>query len=131
VGRRPEVVVFGQDYPTTDGTCIRDYIHVMDLAEGHVAALRHLPDQAGWHAYNLGTGQGHSVLQVIDGVSRAVGRPIPYRVGDRRAGDVAISYADPGLAQERLGWKATRSLDEMCVDAWRWQSNNPDGYPGE
>jgi UDP-glucose 4-epimerase len=128
VGRRPEVVVFGQDYPTTDGTCIRDYIHVMDLAEGHVAALRHLPDQAGWHAYNLGTGQGHSVLQVIDGVSRAVGRPIPYRVGDRRAGDVAISYADPGLAQERLGWKATRSLDEMCVDAWRWQSSNPDGY---
>ena len=128
VGRRPEVVVFGNDWPTHDGTCIRDYIHVMDLAEGHVAALRHLAESPGWHACNLGTGQGHSVLEVIEGVSQAAGFAIPYRIGPRRDGDAAVSYADPALAQEKLGWKATRSLDEMCVDAWNWQRNNPEGY---
>jgi UDP-glucose 4-epimerase len=128
VGRRPEVVVFGDDYPTHDGTGVRDYIHVMDLAEGHIAALRHLPGHPGWHAYNLGTGQGHSVLEVLAAVSQAAGFTIPYRVGPRRDGDAAVSYADPSLAQERFGWKATRSLDEMCADAWRWQSANPEGY---
>jgi UDP-glucose 4-epimerase len=130
VGRRPEVVVFGDDYPTNDGTCIRDYIHVMDLAEGHLAALRHLAETPGWHACNLGTGQGQSVLDVIRAASRAVGFEIPYRIGPRRAGDAAVSYADPSLAHEKLGWKAARSLDEMCVDAWRWQSTNPEGYRG-
>jgi UDP-glucose 4-epimerase len=130
VGKRPEVVVFGNDYPTVDGTCIRDYIHVMDLAEGHLAALRHLPTEAGWHACNLGTGQGHSVLEVIESASQAVGFPVPYRIGPRREGDAAVSYADPALAQEKFGWKATRSLDEMCADAWRWQSGNPEGYRG-
>jgi UDP-glucose 4-epimerase len=128
VGRRPEVVVFGDDWPTPDGTCLRDYIHVMDLAEGHLAALAHLRDRPGCHAVNLGTGQPHSVLEVIRSASAAVGSDIPHRIGPRRAGDAAVSYADATLAQDLLGWKATRSLDEMCADAWRWQSSNPQGY---
>jgi UDP-glucose 4-epimerase len=128
VGRRPEAVVFGDDYPTPDGTGVRDYIHVLDLAEGHLAALRHLHDRPGCHAVNLGTGQGHSVLEVIAAVSQAVGKAIPFRIGPRRPGDVAVSYADAGRAEAWLGWKATRSLDEMCADSWRWQSSNPDGY---
>ena len=128
VGRWPEVVVFGDDYPTPDGSGVRDYIHVLDLAEGHVAALEHLHDRPGCHAVNLGTGQGHSVLEVIDAASRAVGTAIPYRVGPRRDGDVAVSYADPSRARDWWSWKATRTLDEMCADSWRWQSANPQGY---
>jgi UDP-glucose 4-epimerase len=128
VGRRPEVVVFGDDWPTPDRTCLRDYIHIMDLAEGHVAALRHLRDRPGCAAVNLGTGQPQSVLDVIDAASRAAGFAIPRRIGPRRAGDAPVSYADPTRAAEWLGWKSTRTLDEMCADAWRWQSANPDGY---
>ena len=128
VGRLPEVVVFGDDWPTPDGTCRRDYIHVMDLAEGHVAALEHLHERPGCHAVNLGTGQGQSVLDVIDAASRAVGSTIPHRIGPRRSGDVAVTYADPSRAQQWWSWKATRTLDEMCADSWRWQSANPQGY---
>jgi UDP-glucose 4-epimerase len=131
VGRRPEVVVFGDDWPTPDGTCLRDYIHVLDLAEGHLAALAHLHDRPGCHAVNLGTGQPHSVLEVIRAASAAAGFEIPHRIGPRRAGDAAVSYADASQAQDLYGWKATRSLDEMCADAWRWQSTNPDGYPDQ
>jgi UDP-glucose 4-epimerase len=128
VGRRPELVVFGDDYPTPDGTCIRDYIHVMDLAEGHLAALDHLHELPGCRPVNLGTGSGSSVLEVVAAASEAVGRPIPYRVGPRRPGDVPASFADPTVAHRDLGWRATRSLAEMCADAWRWQSHNPEGF---
>ncbi len=128
VGRRPELVVFGDDYPTPDGTCLRDYIHVVDLADGHRAALDRLGDLPGWRAVNLGTGEGSSVLEVVAAAAAAVGREIPYRVGPRRPGDAAVTYADPSLAHELLGWRATRGLSQMCVDAWRWQSQNPDGF---
>jgi UDP-glucose 4-epimerase len=128
VGRREELVVFGDDYPTPDGTCIRDYIHVMDLAEGHRAALDRIDDLPGCRPVNLGTGAGSSVLEVVTAASRAVGRPLPHRIGERRPGDAAASYADPSTAEGLLGWRATRGLDEMCVDAWRWQSQNPHGY---
>lgn len=128
VGRLPELVVFGDDYPTPDGTCIRDYIHVVDLAEGHLAALDHLDDLDGCRAVNLGTGSGSSVLEVLAAASAAVGRDLPYRVGDRRPGDIPVSFADPTVAHELLGWRASRSLEEMCADAWRWQSANPHGY---
>lgn len=129
VGRRSELVVFGDDYPTPDGTCVRDYIHVVDLAEGHLAALERLSGLSGFRAVNLGTGSGSSVLEVVDAASAAVGRELPYRVGPRRSGDAAVTYADPTLAHSLLGWRATRGLAEMCVDAWHWQSQNPDGYP--
>ncbi len=128
VGRRPELVVFGDDYPTVDGTCVRDYIHVLDLAEGHVAALRALPALPGCQAVNLGTGIGHSVLETLDAARRASGQPIPHRVGPRRPGDVAATFADATLAQQLFGWKASLGLEQMCADAWRWQSQNPDGY---
>jgi UDP-glucose 4-epimerase len=128
VGRRPELVVFGDDYPTPDGTCVRDYIHVMDLAEGHLAALDRLDELPGATPINLGTGSGSSVLEVVAAASAAVGREIPYRVGPRRPGDAPASYADPALANDRLAWKATRTLADMCADAWRWQSQNPEGY---
>jgi UDP-glucose 4-epimerase len=128
VGRRDELVVFGDDYPTRDGTCIRDYIHVVDLAEGHVAALGALDSISGFRAINLGTGTGSTVLEVLAAASRAVGRDVPYRIGPRRAGDATACFADATLAAELLGWRATRSLDDMCTDAWRWQSANPDGY---
>jgi len=129
VGRLPVLHVFGGDYPTPDGTGVRDYIHVMDLAEGHLAALEHLQKRPGWLPLNLGTGRGHSVLEVVEAFQRASGRPIPYRVVDRRPGDVAVCYADPTRAREVLGWEARRDLDGMCQDAWRWQSLNPAGYP--
>jgi UDP-glucose 4-epimerase len=129
VGRRDELVVFGDDYPTADGTCIRDYIHVMDLAEGHRAALEHLDDLGGCRAINLGTGSGSSVLEVIDAASSAVGAPVPYRIGPRREGDAPATFADPSLAAELLEWRARRTLADMCADAWRWQSANPHGYP--
>jgi UDP-glucose 4-epimerase len=128
VGRREHLQVFGGDYDTPDGTGVRDYLHVMDLAEGHVAALRHLLDQGTSTTVNLGTGQGTSVLQLVQAFERASGRPIPYRVVDRRAGDLPAFWADATLARERLGWRASRGLDAMCADSWRWQSANPDGF---
>ena len=128
VGRRPHVNVFGNDYPTPDGTGVRDYLHVVDLAGGHLAALEALPKIDGAQAINLGTGRGYSVLEVIAAVTEAVGRDIPYEIAPRRPGDIATCYADPSLAAELLGWRATRGLQDMCADAWRWQSSNPEGY---
>ena len=128
VGRLPELKVFGDDYPTPDGTGVRDYLHVVDLAVGHIKALQALKKRPGVAVYNLGTGRGYSVLEMVAAFERACGRAIAYRVVERRPGDVAITYADPSLAQEQLGWSAERGIDEMCADAWRWQSANPDGY---
>jgi UDP-glucose 4-epimerase len=128
LGRRPYLQVFGDDYDTHDGTGVRDYIHVCDLAEGHVAALKALLDPGRSLTVNLGTGQGHTVLEVVRAFEAASGRPVPYRFLPRRAGDVPKLCADPARAQELLHWRATRSLDEMCADAWRWQSGNPQGY---
>ncbi|WP_296906633.1 UDP-glucose 4-epimerase GalE [Polaromonas sp.] len=128
VGKRPQLQVFGNDYPTVDGTGVRDYIHVLDLAEGHVAALNALLEHGQHLTVNLGTGQGHSVLQVVRAFEQASGREVPCQIMPRRAGDVAQCYADPSLARQLLGWQARRSLAEMCGDAWRWQSQNPDGY---
>ena len=128
VGRLESVSVYGDDYPTPDGTGVRDYIHVCDLAGGHVAALAALEKSPGLLTVNLGTGCGYSVLDVIAAFSRACGRDIPYKVVPRRAGDVAMCYADPSAAKKLLGWSAARGLDEMCRDSWRWQSENPNGY---
>jgi len=128
VGRRPRLEVFGNDYPTPDGTGVRDYIHVCDLAEGHVAALRRLFDGDGSFTVNLGTGRGHSVLELVRAYERASGRTIPYRIAPRRDGDVAACWADPARAQALLGWRAQHGLDRMCEDSWRWQRLNPDGY---
>jgi UDP-glucose 4-epimerase len=127
-GRHPFVRVFGGDYPTPDGTGVRDYIHVVDLALGHLAALERVDAHPGFTAINLGTGRGSSVLEVIAAASRAVGRDLPYRIVERRAGDIAATWADPALAHELLGWRATRGLDEMAADHWRWQARNPQGY---
>jgi UDP-glucose 4-epimerase len=131
VGRLDRVRVFGDDYPTPDGTGVRDYIHVVDLANGHLAALEHLDSLDGAVAVNLGTGRGHSVLEVIAAVGRAVGRDLPFEIVGRRPGDVAVTYADPSLAAELLEWRATRTLDDMCADSGHWQSSNPNGYAGE
>ncbi|MFW5828772.1 MAG: UDP-glucose 4-epimerase GalE, partial [Planctomycetota bacterium] len=131
VGRREELSVFGKDYPTPDGTGVRDYIHVVDLAKGHVAALEHFDGLPGATAINLGTGRGYSVLELVEAFERASGKQIPYRIVDRRPGDVAELYADPSQAKTMLGWQAERGLDTMCVDTWRWQSQNPNGYQGE
>ena len=128
VGRLPEISVYGDDYHTPDGTGVRDYIHVVDLARGHVAALRKLETGSGLVTYNLGTGKGYSVLDVIHAFSRACGRELPYKVVARRPGDVDEYYADPTKAREELGWSAQYDLDEMCADSWRWQSSNPNGY---
>jgi UDP-glucose 4-epimerase len=128
LGRRPYLQVFGNDYATPDGTGVRDYIHVCDLAEGHVAALRALLEQDRSLTVNLGTGRGYSVLEVVRAFEAASGRPVPYRFSPRRAGDVPQLYADPSRAQQLLGWQASRSLEEMCADAWRWQSQNPTGF---
>ena len=128
VGLRDKLAVHGDDYPTPDGTGVRDYVHVMDLAEGHVAALRHAEKQPGLVILNLGTGSGSSVLEVIRAFEKAAGKPIPYQVGPRRPGDVPAYWGDPTLARQTLGWQAKRSLDQMCADSWRWQSNNPNGY---
>lgn len=129
VGKLKEIRVFGDDYPTPDGTGVRDYIHVMDLAEGHVAALQLFENNrhCGLQIYNLGSGKGYSVLEIIRAFSKAVGREIPYVVTERRPGDIPECYADPGKAYRELGWKVTRTLDEMCEDTWRWQEKNPDG----
>lgn len=129
VGRRAKLAIFGDDYPTPDGTGVRDYIHVMDLADGHVAALKHTLGQAGVHVYNLGTGHGYSVLDIHAAFSKACGRELPYEIVPRRAGDIAQCWADPTRAYNELGWKAYRTLDEMTADTWRWQSQNPNGYP--
>lgn len=128
VGRREHLNVFGSDYPTHDGTGVRDYIHVMDLAEGHVKALEWLERGQGIRAFNLGTGTGYSVLDMLRAFERACGHALAYRMTDRRPGDVAACYADPARAAEELGWRAELGLERMCADAWRWQSNNPDGY---
>lgn len=128
VGKLPEVRVFGGDYPTRDGTGVRDYIHVTDLAIGHLRALEKLREGPGMVTCNLGTGRGYTVLEAIESFSRASGRPIPYSVTDRREGDAAECWADVALAKRILGWEATRGLDEMCADVWRWQSKNPNGY---
>ncbi len=128
IGRRASLSVFGNDYPTVDGTGVRDYIHVMDLAEGHVKALQHCARQGGIHVYNLGTGQGQSVLQMVAAFEAASGRPLPYRIEPRRPGDIAECWADPAKAERELGWRASRDLATMCADSWRWQSANPQGY---
>ncbi len=128
VGRRPHLQVFGDDYDTLDGTGVRDYIHVCDLADGHVAALSYLFDAQASITVNLGTGRGHSVLEVVDAYARASGRKIPYVVAPRRSGDVAACYADPTLAGRLLGWQAHYDLARMCEDSWRWQQANPQGF---
>lgn len=130
VGRRSELSVFGGDYPTVDGTGVRDYIHVVDLARGHLAALDALEREAEVIPVNLGTGRGYSVLEVVAAFERASGRTIPYRIVDRRPGDVAACYADPLRARALLGWSAEYGIDAMCADAWRWQSTNPLGFNG-
>ena len=129
VGIHPKLNVFGDDYPTPDGTCLRDYIHVVDLALGHVKALEKLADNPGAQAYNLGTGRPYSVLEVVEAFKRVTGQDIPYEIVARRPGDLPTSFADPTKANRELEWQATRTLDEMCADAWRWQSRNPKGYP--
>jgi len=129
VGRLPRLRIFGGDYPTPDGTGVRDYIHVVDLAVGHVAAVRRLAERPGVLTVNLGTGRGYSVIEVVQAFERASGRPVPYEIVARRPGDVAQCYAEPALAERELGWRASRGIDEMCADAWCWQSANPMGYP--
>ena len=129
VGRREKLTVFGNDYPTPDGTGVRDYIHVMDLADGHVSAIRNMERKgAGYYLYNLGTGKGSSVLDMIEAMKAASKRPLPYEFGPRRGGDIAVCYADTSKAAQELGWTAQRGLQDMCNDLWKWQSNNPNGY---
>ena len=128
VGIRPELGVFGNDYPTNDGTGVRDYIHVVDLARGHVAALQAIEKKCGCSIYNLGTGQGYSVLDVVKTFEKVNGVKVPYSIKPRRAGDIAICYSDPTKAEKELGWKAQYGLEEMCRDSWNWQRNNPNGY---
>ncbi len=141
VGKLECLGVFGDDYDTPDGTGVRDYIHVVDLALGHVKALKKIEEKAGVKVYNLGTGNGYSVLDMVKAFGKAYsvldmvkafgkacGKEIPYQIKPRRPGDIAACYADPAKAKEELGWVAERGLDEMCEDSWRWQSNNPEGY---
>ena len=129
VGKLKKLSVFGSDYPTIDGTGVRDYIHVVDLALGHVKALDKLADAPGAVAYNLGTGRGYSVLEMITAFEQASGKTVPYQLVDRRPGDVASCYADPDMASTELNWRAERSVDQMAADSWRWRSDNPNGYP--
>ena len=128
VGKLPELSVFGNDYPTVDGTGVRDYIHVVDLAEGHLRALEALQTRTGAHVWNLGTGQGYSVFEMIQAFEQTSGRKIPFKVSPRRSGDIATCFADPGKAKEDLGWQANRGLAQMMQDAWRWQQQNPNGF---
>ena len=128
VGRRPVLSVFGSDYPTPDGTGVRDYIHVMDLAEGHLAAVDYLASHVGCRIWNLGTGRGHSVLELIRGLEQVTGRTLPWRIAPRRPGDTAQCWADPACAAHDLGWRAKRGLHDMLIDHWRWQEQNPKGY---
>lgn len=131
VGKRKMAKVFGADYPTRDGTGLRDYIHVVDLAQGHVTALTKLEENCGLKAYNLGSGKNVSVLEMITAVEKASGQSIPYQVCDRREGDIAELYCDPSRAEVELKWRATRSLDQMCSDSWNWQLRNPNGYKND
>ena len=128
IGKLPCLGVFGNDYDTPDGTGIRDYIHVVDLAKGHVKALEKLKDKEGVSIYNLGTGKGYSVLEVVHAFEKACGHSIPYEIKPRRAGDIAVCYCNPAKAKRELGWEAQYGIEEMCEDSWRWQSHNPDGY---
>jgi len=129
VGRREFLSVFGDDYETPDGTGVRDYIHVMDLAEGHLSAIQYMAKkETGLFTFNLGTGNGNSVLEMLKAMEKACGRELKYKIVERRQGDIATCYADPKLAETEMGWKATRSLEEMCADLWRWQEKNPQGY---
>ena len=128
IGSLKELNVFGDDYPTHDGTGVRDYIHVVDLARGHVKALDKLSENPGLVTYNLGTGNGYSVLDLVKAFSKVSNREIPYKIVERRAGDIAMCYADPSKAEIELGWKAEYGIDDMCQDSWRWQSQNPNGY---
>lgn len=128
IGKLQELSVFGNDYPTPDGTGVRDYIHVVDLATGHLRALEKLKEHPGVVTYNLGTGQGYSVLDMVSAFESACGRPIPYRIAERRPGDIARCYADPSLARAELGWQTEFGLHEMCRDSWHWQVANPRGY---
>ena len=128
VGKLAELSVFGGDYPTRDGTGVRDYIHVVDLALGHVKALQKINGKNGLSIYNLGTGNGYSVLEVVEAFTAACGRAVPYQIVERRPGDIAECYADPQKAARELGWRAERGLAEMCASAWRWQKSNPNGY---
>ncbi len=128
VGKLPILNIFGNDYPTKDGTCIRDYIHVVDLAKGHVAAIKHCLNQGGVHIYNLGTGIGYSVLDMVNAFSKAIGRELPHQFAPRRAGDVVQCFADPSKAARELNWKAELTLDDMTRDSYNWQKNNPNGY---
>ena len=128
VGQLPHLNIFGDDYDTQDGTGVRDYIHVLDLANGHVKALEKLSENPGLVTYNLGTGRGYSVLDLVKAFSKASGREIPYKMANRRPGDIAACYANPEKAETELGWKAKYGIDEMCEDSWRWQSQNPTGY---
>ena len=125
-GEIPELSVYGNDYPTPDGTCIRDYIHVVDLAAGHVCALEHMKE--GVQIYNLGTGRGYSVLDVVKAYGKVCGKEIPYEIKPRRPGDIATCYSDPSKAEKELGWKAKYGIEEMCADSYHWQSENPEGY---
>ncbi len=131
IGKLEKLNVFGGDYPTKDGTGVRDYIHVVDLAVGHVLAVNKLLTNSGLFVVNLGTGTGYSVLEMVNAFSKALGKPIPYVIADRRPGDIAECYADPSLAYELLGFKATKTLDDMCADALRWQLSNPNGYSND
>ncbi len=128
VGKLEKLSIFGNDYSTIDGTGVRDYIHVVDLAIGHIKALEKLKANPGVVTYNLGTGQGYSVLEMVDAFAKASGKEIPYKIVDRRPGDIAACFADPMKAKEELGWHCEKGLEEMCADSWRWQSNNPNGY---
>lgn len=132
IGRREFLTVFGNDYPTPDGTGVRDYLHVLDLAEGHLAAMDYIHSDrtpaSGMYTYNLGTGNGISVLEMVNAMVKACGHEIPYKVGPRRDGDIAVCYADSSLAAKDLGWKATRTVEDMCRDLWAWQSKNPNGF---
>lgn len=128
IGRLEKLGIFGDDYPTKDGTGVRDYIHVMDLAEGHLKALDHLPAISGYKAYNLGAGEGYSVLEMVKAFEKASGRAVPYQISPRRDGDLAAFWADASLADKELDWRVSRGIDEMMRDTWNWQSNNPNGY---
>lgn len=129
IGKRDHLSVFGNDYDTPDGTCVRDYIHVVDLALGHVKAVQKVEGKKGVFIYNLGTGKGYSVLDVVNAFKKASGIDIKYEIVARRAGDLAVCYSDPSKAYKELGWKAERDIEEMCEDSWRWQKQNPNGYP--
>jgi len=127
-GKLEKLSVFGDDYPTADGTGVRDYIHVVDLARGHLMALNKMKDASGVNVFNLGTGCGYSVLEMVSAFEKAAGVKVPYQIVDRRQGDIAACYADPSLAESVLGWKAELGLEQMCADTWRWQKNSPDGF---